>query len=88
MWITVYLITAVVVAVLKWHLSHHVQSLEGPTDAARGFWAIVAGAGWPVILLGVAEMLVIHLITRRLRHAPAAPALPVPVLVSDVAARF
>jgi predicted phage tail protein len=79
-WITVYLITAVVVAVLTWHLSHHVQSLEGPTDAARGFWAIVAGAGWPVILLGVAEMLVIHLITRRLRHAPAThavtPALP------------
>ena len=80
MWITVYLITAVVVAVLTWHLSHHLQSFERPTDAARGTWSIVAGAIWPVIVLGLVQMLTIHLITRRLRHAPAThavtPALP------------
>jgi hypothetical protein len=87
-WITVYLITAVVVAFLTWDMSHHLQSLERPTDAARGAWSIVAGAIWPVIVLGLVQMLAIHVITRRLRHAPAAAALPVPALVSDVAARF
>ena len=88
MWITAYLITAVVVAFLTWHMSHHIQSFERPTDTARGYWSIVAGAIWPVILLGLVQMLAIHLITRRLRHAPATHALPVPVLVSDLAARF
>jgi hypothetical protein len=83
-WITLYLITAVVVAVLTWHMSHHLQSFEGPTDTARGFWAIVAGAIWPVILLGILQVLAIHLAIRRLGHAPVPRELPVPVL----AARF
>ena len=82
-----YLITAVVVAFLTWHLSHYLQSFDGPADAARGFSSIVAGAIWPVILLGVVQLLVIHLITRRLRPAPAALPVPAPVLVSG-AARF
>ena len=85
MWITVYLITAVVVAFLTWDMSHHLQSLERPTDAARGTWSIVAGAIWPVILLGIAQMLAIHLITRHLRHAPAAYPVPLPVLAGDAA---
>jgi hypothetical protein len=88
MGMTLYLIAALVVAFLTWHMSHHLQSFDGPTDATRGFWAIVARAIWPVILLGVVQMLAIHLITRRLRHNPTARALPVPVLASDVAARF
>ena len=87
MWITAYLITAVVAAFLTWHMSHHLQSFERPTDAARGTWSIVAGAIWPVIVLGLVQMLTIHLITRRLRHAPAAHALPVPVLAADFAGR-
>jgi hypothetical protein len=87
-WITVYLITAVVVAFLTWHMSHHLQSFDGPTDAGRSFWAIVAGVIWPIVLVGVVQMLAIHLITRRLRHTPTAHALPVPVLASDVVARF
>jgi hypothetical protein len=86
-WIAAYLTTAVVVAFLTWHMSHHFQSFERPTDAARALWAVMAGAVWPVILLGAAQMLVIHLITLRLRRAPAAHAVPVPVLASDVAAR-
>lgn len=88
MWITAYLITAVAVAFLTWHMSYHLQSFDGPSDEARVFWAIVAGAIWPVILLGLAQMLAIRVITRRLRPAPATHALPVPVLASDVAARF
>jgi hypothetical protein len=84
MWITVYLTTAVVVAFLTWHMSHHIQSFEGPTDTARGVWSIVAGAIGPVILLGLVQVLAIHLVTRRLGHAPVSHELPVPVL----AARF
>lgn len=80
MWITLYLTTAVVVAFMTWHMSHHLQSFERPTDAARGAWSIVAGAIWPVILVGVVQMLAIHLITRRLGHAPVVPELPAPVL--------
>jgi hypothetical protein len=41
-----------------------------------------------VILLGLVQMLAIHLVTRRLRQAPAAQALPVPALASDLASRF
>jgi hypothetical protein len=67
---------------------HHLQSVDGPTDAGHGFWAIVAGAIWPIVLVGVGQMLAIHLITGRLRHTPTARALPVPALASDVAARF
>jgi hypothetical protein len=87
-WITVYLTTAVVVAFLTWHMSHHLQSFERPTDTARGVWSIVAGAIWPVILLGLVQVLAIHLVTRRLRQAPAAHSLPVPVPASDLAGRF
>lgn len=83
MWITVYLITAVVVAFLTWHMSHYLQSVDSPTDTARAVWAIVAGAIWPVILVGLAQMLAIHLVTRRLRHAPAPHELPVPVLAGS-----
>ena len=88
MWITAYLITAVVAAFLTWHMSHHIQSFERPTDTARGTWSIVAGAIWPVIVLGLMQMLAIHLITRHMRYAPAAQALPAPVLASDLAGRF
>lgn len=88
MWITVYLTTAVVVAFLTWHLSHYIESTERPTDGSRGLWSIVAGAIWPVILLSLAQMLAIHLLTRRLRQAPAVPALPVPALASDFAGRL
>ena len=83
MWITVYLITAVVVAFLTWHMSHYLQSFDGPTDAARGYLSIVAGAIWPVILVGVVQMLAIHLIARRLRHAPVPHEVPVPVLAGS-----
>ena len=76
MWITAYLTTAVVIAFLTWHMSHYLQSIDTPTDAARSCWAIVAGAIWPVILLGIAQMLAIHLIARHLRHAPAAYPVP------------
>ncbi|MCI4674293.1 hypothetical protein [Candidatus Mycolicibacterium alkanivorans] len=88
MWITLYLITAVVVAFLTWHMSHHLQSFDGPTDEARAFWSIVAGAIWPIVLVGVAQMLVVHLITARLRRAPAAPVEPVPMATADVAAHY
>ena len=67
MWITAYLITAVVVAFLTWHMSHHIQSFERPTDTARGYWSIVAGAIWPVILLGLVQVA-----GNPPRHPPAA----------------
>ena len=87
MWIALYLTTAVVVAFLTWHMSHHLQSFEGPSDATRGFCSILAGAIWPVIVVGALEMLAIHLLTRRLR-APIVLAVPVPVMAADFAGRF
>jgi predicted phage tail protein len=83
-WIALYLIAAVVVAFLTWHMSHYIQSIEGPTDAGRRVCSLLAGVGWPIVLVGVLQMLAIHLVTRRLRRAPA-DALAVPVLASDLA---
>ena len=88
MWIALYLITAVAVAFLTWHMSHHLQSVDGPTDAARTFSAIVAGAIWPIVLVGALQVLAAHLVIRRLRPMSSAYTVPVPVTAPKAAARF
>lgn len=88
MWITLYLVTAVVVAFLTWHMSHYFQSSDGPSDAARTSYSILAGAIWPIIMVGALQMLAIHLITRRLRRTPVPAPVPVPMATADAGARY
>jgi hypothetical protein len=88
MWITLYVAPAVVLAAAAWLMSQRVQSCEPVSDVARGFWAIVAGALWPVVLLGVAQLLAVRFVARRMARARADHLVFLPsVLVQDVVVR-
>jgi hypothetical protein len=67
MWVDVYVVTAVIVAVAVWLLSPHVQSTDPPGDITRGVWSAVAGALWPLTLVGVGQIYIVRLIARRIR---------------------
>lgn len=69
MWIDVYVVAAVLVAVATWLVSPHFQSFDPPGDIARGFWSAAAGALWPVVLVGAAQVYAVRYIARRLRPA-------------------
>ncbi len=43
----VYLVSAVIAAVVAWLVSPRFQSYDPPSDIARGFWSAVAGALCP-----------------------------------------
>ena len=69
MWFDLYLLSAIIAAVAAWLVSPHFQSYDPPGDVVRGFCAVVAGALWPVILVGVAQVFVVRSIARRVRSA-------------------
>ncbi|KAA0106152.1 hypothetical protein [Mycolicibacterium sp. P1-5] len=64
-----YLMSAVVAAAAVWLVSPRLQSYDPPGDVARGFWSVVAGALWPVILVGAAQLIAVRFIARRFRAA-------------------
>ena len=72
MWIDLYLVAALIVGVTAWLVTPHFQSYDPPGDIARGFWSAVAGALWPLVLVGIAEVYAVCYIARRLRPAYAA----------------
>jgi hypothetical protein len=71
MWIDLYILAAVVVAVTAWLVAPRFQSYDAPGDLARGFWSAAAGALWPLILVGAAQVYAVRYVARRL--GPDAP---------------
>lgn len=65
MWVDVYVVTAVIVAVAVWLLSPHLQSSDPPDDVARGIWSAVAGALWPLTLVGAAQVYAVRYFAQR-----------------------
>ncbi|WP_167096804.1 hypothetical protein [Mycobacterium sp. DL592] len=67
MWIALYLAVAIVAAAVTWHASHRFQSLDAPSEAVRAAAALVAGALWPVVVVGVLQLQALRYVARRLR---------------------
>lgn len=80
MWIDLYLVAAFVVALAAWFVSPHFPSYDPPSDVARGFWSIIAGALWPLILVGAAQIYAVLYVTRRLRPDHSEELNPAPAL--------
>lgn len=70
MWFDLYLLSAVIAAVGAWLISPHFQSYDPPSDIVRGLCSAVAGALWPVILVGAAQIMAVRYIARRLCSPP------------------
>jgi hypothetical protein len=68
MWFDLYLVSAVVAAVAACMIGPHFQS-DDPGDIARGIWSAIAGALWPLIVVGAAQILAVRYVARRLRPA-------------------
>jgi hypothetical protein len=66
MWIDLYLVAALIVGVTAWLVTPHFQSYDPPGDVARGFWSAAAGALWPLVLVGTAQVFAVRYIARRL----------------------
>ena len=66
MWIDLYGVAALLVAVAVWLVSPHFQSADPPTDAMRGLWSAAAGALWPAVLIGAAQIFAVRYVARRL----------------------
>jgi hypothetical protein len=88
MWLGLYLVAAIVVAVTGWLVSYHFQSDDPPGDISRAFWSAVAGALWPAVLVGTAQLLAVRYFVRRLRGANAEDPEPAPsVAIREVSMR-
>ena len=69
MWIDLYVAIALIGAVAAWLISQRFQSYDPPNDIVRGVSALVAGALWPVMIVGGAQILAVRLVAQRLRPA-------------------
>ncbi len=80
MWLDLYLVLAVIAAVAVWLVSPQFASYDAPGDASRAVWSAVAGALWPVVVVGAVQIVIIRHVARRL-HAARVPAMePAPVV--------
>jgi hypothetical protein len=66
MWIDLYVVAALLFAVAAWRVSPHFQSYDPPSDIVRGFLSAAAGALWPVVLIGAAQIFAVLYVARRL----------------------
>ncbi|TGD89754.1 hypothetical protein BayCH28_03930 [Mycolicibacterium sp. CH28] len=66
MWMDLYVTIALVVAVVAWLVSRRFQSYDPPSDLVRGFFAGLAGALWPLVIVGAAQVLAVRFVARRL----------------------
>ncbi|AKK29866.1 hypothetical protein [Mycobacterium sp. EPa45] len=66
-----YVVSAVIATVGVWLVSPRFQSYDPPGDLARGFWSVVAGALWPLILVGAAQVVAVRYLARRSTHVEA-----------------
>jgi len=69
MWAAVYLSGVAVVALGAWVFSDAVRTGEPISVVAQALWAVVAGILWPVVLLGLAQLLVLRVVVKRLKPA-------------------
>jgi hypothetical protein len=67
MWIDLYVVAALLVAVAAWMVSSRFPSFDPPGDIARGFWSAAAGALWPLILVGAVQIFAVRCVVKRLR---------------------
>ena len=81
MWLNLYLVSAVIAAVGAWLISPHFQSYDPPSDIVRGVCSAVAGALWPVIVVGAAQIMAVRYIARRL-SAPRVEAVDLAPLIA------
>ncbi len=88
MWMNLYAVSAVIVAVVTWLVSPRFQSSDPPSDAVRGFWSVVAGALWPAIVVGSVQLVAVRYVVQRLRSEPVkATEMPPPALLQDACSR-
>ncbi len=66
MWIDLYVAIALIGAVAVWLISQRFQSYDPPNDIVRGFFALVAGALWPLVIVGAVQILAVRFVARRL----------------------
>lgn len=67
MWIALYLVPAIAVAIASWYVSKRFASFDPPSAAVRVLAAVAAGALWPLVLIGVAQLQLVRVIARRIR---------------------
>ncbi|WP_319429290.1 hypothetical protein [Mycobacterium sp. RTGN5] len=72
MWMDMYVVAALLVAVAVWLVSPHFQSYDPPGDIARGFLSAAAGALWPFVVIGAAQIFAVRYVARRLRPTHSA----------------
>jgi hypothetical protein len=88
MWFELYLAMAVLVSVAAWLFSPPFQSFDPPGDNVRALWSVAAGALWPLVLIGAAQIFAVHYVVRRLRPAHCEDWDPAPaVAMADISVR-
>ncbi|MGY4708038.1 hypothetical protein ACXDF8_00450 [Mycolicibacterium sp. CBM1] len=82
MWIDLYVAAAIVVAGAAWLVSRQYLSYDPPSDVVRAFAAVLAGALWPLVIVGLGQVLAVRYIARRLRGAAPTPGVDLDTLVA------
>ena len=81
MWIDLYVAVALFVAIAAWLVTPRIQSYDPPGDITRGFCSVFAGALWPLILVGAAQIYAFRYVVRRLRPTFPETLAPAPLVV-------
>lgn len=88
MWIELYVVAAVVVGVAAWLVSPQFQSYDPPGDLTRTCWSAAAGALWPLVVVGAAQLFAVRYVAQRMRPAYFEPLEPAPPIeLCDVSLR-
>ncbi|KDE99625.1 hypothetical protein Y900_011910 [Mycolicibacterium aromaticivorans JS19b1 = JCM 16368] len=84
MWTNLYVMSAVIIAAATWLVSPRFQSSDPPSEVSRGFWSVVAGVLWPVVVVGALQLAAFRYVVQRLRSEPVEAAeLPPPAELQD-----
>ncbi|BBZ78248.1 hypothetical protein MANY_35850 [Mycolicibacterium anyangense] len=73
MWIALYLVPAIGVAIATWCVSTRFDSFDPPNEVVRAIAAGIAGALWPLVLVGLGQLQAIRFTAHRFRTAGKAP---------------
>ncbi len=66
MWIALYLVPAIAVAVAAWYVSKRFASFDPPNEVVRAVAVVAAGTLWPIVLLGLAQLQLVRYVARRI----------------------
>lgn len=72
MWIALYLVPAIAVAIASWYVSRRFESFDPPNEVVRALAIVAAGALWPIVLLGLAQLQLVRYVARRIRATSTA----------------